>query len=88
MSSGTSVAHNGTANRGMPGLRGGDHFGFTVPDMDEAVQFFRDVLGCREFYDLGEFGADCEWMTENLNGHPRPNVKSMRIFRWCHGTNI
>ncbi len=23
---------------GMPGLRGNDHLGFTVPDVDEAVQ--------------------------------------------------
>ena len=31
---------------GMPGMRGLDHFGLTVPDMEQAVDFFCDVLGC------------------------------------------
>ena len=26
--------------KGLPGLRGTDHIGFTVPDIDEAVAFF------------------------------------------------
>ena len=56
----TSNGQAGTAHRGMPGLRGAEHIGFTVPNMDEAVRFFRDVLGCTEFYDLGEFGADLD----------------------------
>ena len=32
--------------RGIPGLRGGDHVGVTVPDMEQAHAFFVDVLGC------------------------------------------
>jgi hypothetical protein len=28
---------------GMPGMRGLDHFGLTVPDMEQAVDFFCDV---------------------------------------------
>jgi catechol 2,3-dioxygenase-like lactoylglutathione lyase family enzyme len=84
----TSNGQAGTAHRGMPGLRGAEHIGFTVPNMDEAVRFFRDVLGCTEFYDLGEFGADGDWMTQNLNVHPRANIKSMRMLRCAHGSNI
>jgi catechol 2,3-dioxygenase-like lactoylglutathione lyase family enzyme len=30
---------------GIPGLRGTDHSGFTVPDLDEALAFLQDVLG-------------------------------------------
>ncbi len=30
----------------VPGLRGIEHIAFTVPDLDEAVNFFVDVLGC------------------------------------------
>ena len=30
---------------GLPGLAGTDHVGFTVPDLDEAVRFFVDVIG-------------------------------------------
>ena len=30
----------------FPGLRGTEHIGFTVPDLDEAARFFVDVIGC------------------------------------------
>ncbi len=29
----------------IPGLRGSDHLGITVPDIDQAERFFVDVLG-------------------------------------------
>jgi hypothetical protein len=32
---------------GLPGMRGHDHTGITVPDMKEALTFFVDVLGCK-----------------------------------------
>lgn len=77
------------SNGGMPGLRGAEHIGFTVPDLEEAVTFFRDVLGCEEFYDLGAFGADADdWMTENLDVHPRARIRTMRMLRCGHGSNI
>ena len=31
---------------GLPGLRGVDHVGITVPNMEQATAFFVDVLGC------------------------------------------
>jgi len=33
---------------GMPGLRGHDHTGITVPDIKQAADFFINVLGCKE----------------------------------------
>ena len=30
---------------GLPGLRGVDHVGITVPDIEQATAFFVDVLG-------------------------------------------
>ena len=33
---------------GVPGLRGHDHTGITVPDIKEATNFFVNVLGCKE----------------------------------------
>ena len=35
---------------GMPGLRGSFEFGFTVPDLEQAVDFFVDVIGCESFF--------------------------------------
>ncbi|MGH3107316.1 MAG: VOC family protein, partial [Rubrobacter sp.] len=34
----------------LPGLRGVDHIGITVPDMEQATSFFVDVLGCELLY--------------------------------------
>jgi catechol 2,3-dioxygenase-like lactoylglutathione lyase family enzyme len=33
-------------SRGLPGLRGAEHIGFTVPNLDQATAFFVDVIGC------------------------------------------
>lgn len=30
----------------LPGMRGPQHFGFTVPDRQAAVDFFVEVIGC------------------------------------------
>jgi len=43
---------------GLPGLRGTDHIGFTVPDIDQAVAFFVDVIGLRAFLRTGPFQSD------------------------------
>lgn len=43
---------------GLPGLRGVDHFGFTVPDLSQAKSFLVDVLGCEYLYSLGPFERD------------------------------
>ena len=74
---------------GMPGMRGMDHIGLTVPDVDEAVRFFCDVLGCEEFYRLGTFRVDdSDWMKDHLNVHPRARINNMRMIRCGHGANI
>jgi catechol 2,3-dioxygenase-like lactoylglutathione lyase family enzyme len=36
-----------TGMTGLPGLRGTDHIGLTVPDLEQAITFFTDVIGCR-----------------------------------------
>jgi len=48
--------------KGLPGLRGSDHIGITVPDLDEAVDFFVNVIGCEPFYTLGPFSSEMDWM--------------------------
>jgi hypothetical protein len=46
---GLSAAHAD----GLPGMRGHDHTGITVPDMNEALTFFVDVLGCKKAMSFG-----------------------------------
>jgi len=78
----------GNAKRGMPGLRGTDHIGFTVPDLDQAVDFFVNVIGCEPFYELGPFDADDDWMAVHLSVHPRTVMKRLKFLRCGHGTNF
>jgi hypothetical protein len=39
-----------TASAQVPGFRGIDHIGLTVPNLEEAVDFFVNVIGCEEFF--------------------------------------
>jgi catechol 2,3-dioxygenase-like lactoylglutathione lyase family enzyme len=75
------------AERGIPGLRGTDHVGLTVPNLEEATAFFVDVIGCEQFYDIGPFGAEDDWMATHLNVHPKAIVKKLRFFRCRNGSN-
>ncbi|MCK8608055.1 VOC family protein [Agromyces sp. C10] len=72
----------------LPGLRGTEHIGFTVPDLDEAHRFFVDVIGCEYVYTLGPFQRDDDWMAEHLNVHPRSVMRELRFFRCKHGPNF
>ena len=73
---------------GLPGLRGTDHIGFTVPNLDEAVDFFVNVIGCEAFYDLGPFSSDDDWMQAHLNVHPRAVMKRLKFLRCKSGSNF
>jgi catechol 2,3-dioxygenase-like lactoylglutathione lyase family enzyme len=72
----------------LPGLKGTDHIGFTVPDLDEAVAFFVDVIGCEPFYELGPFRSDDDWMAAHLNVHPRAVMKRLKFLRCRNGSNL
>jgi catechol 2,3-dioxygenase-like lactoylglutathione lyase family enzyme len=77
-----------TASGGIPGLRGGDHIGITVPDLAEAHAFFVDVLGAEAIYTLGEKRADDEWMQRQIGVHPRTVIREIRFYRLGYGLNI
>lgn len=74
--------------QGIPGLRGTDHIGFTVPDMEQAIDFFVNVIGCEPFYELGPFVAEDDWMQVHLNVHPRAQVRRLKFLRCRHGSNF
>jgi catechol 2,3-dioxygenase-like lactoylglutathione lyase family enzyme len=72
----------------LPGLVGTDHIGFTVPDLDEAHDFFVRVLGCTHVYTLGPFAHHDDWMREHLNVHPRTVMRQLRFYRCGTGANF
>jgi catechol 2,3-dioxygenase-like lactoylglutathione lyase family enzyme len=70
------------AGGALPGLRGLDHIGITVPDIEQATRFLVDVLGCEYLYTLGPIKDDDErWMSDHLNVHPRAVARTIRFFR-------
>ena len=73
----------------VKGVRGTDHIGITVPDLDEAIAFFTNVLGAEELFRMGPFSdPDGDWMVENLNVHPRAVLEQFAMVR-CHtGANL
>lgn len=78
-----------SVSRGLPGLRGLDHVGFTVPDIEEATRFFVDVIGCQHIYSLPPIGdASGDWMREHLNVHARAVATAIRFFRCGNGSNF
>jgi catechol 2,3-dioxygenase-like lactoylglutathione lyase family enzyme len=72
----------------IPGMRGTDHIGITVPDLDEAEHFFVQILGAVPVYTLPPKRADDDWMSVHLGVHPRTVVREIRFYRLGNGSNI
>ncbi len=61
---------------------------YTVPDLDQAVGLFANVLGCEFLYKAGPFedeGGD--WMRTHLNAHPGATL-NLAALRCGPNTNI
>jgi catechol 2,3-dioxygenase-like lactoylglutathione lyase family enzyme len=66
----------------IPGVTRIDHIGITVPDLDQAREFFVDVLGCEYLYTLGPLqDDDGHWMSEHLNVDDRAVVPRLHFYR-------
>jgi catechol 2,3-dioxygenase-like lactoylglutathione lyase family enzyme len=74
---------------GIPGMRGHDHTGVTVPDMTQAVTFFTDVLGCKKAMSFGPFSdPKGTFMKDVLDVHPRAVITQITMMRCGFGSNI
>jgi catechol 2,3-dioxygenase-like lactoylglutathione lyase family enzyme len=72
----------------MPGLRGVEHVGVTVPDVAEAARFFIEVLGCEPVYESTPGRAPPEVLRQRLHVDPRSVLQTLRFLRCGHGPNI
>jgi catechol 2,3-dioxygenase-like lactoylglutathione lyase family enzyme len=80
-------------SRGIPTARNVEHVAFTVPDLEQAVAFFVDVLGADLLYRVGPFSdPEGTWMEDQMGVHPRaecivahlrlgPNL-NLELFAW------
>ncbi len=74
---------------GIPGLRGHDHTGITVPDIKQAAHFFVNVLGCKEAMSFGPFSDDKgTFMHDLLNVDPKAVIHQITLVRCGYGSNI
>ena len=73
----------------LPGMRGVNHIGLTVPDVAEATAFFTDVLGCAKATSFGPFRDDeGTFMQDLLDVHPRAVINEITLMRCANGSNI
>lgn len=72
----------------LPGMRGADHIGFTVPDLDEAERFLVNVLGAVRVYTLDGKRSDGDFMAVQIGVHPRTEISGIRFYRLGNGTNL
>ncbi len=71
---------------GLPGLRGGEHIGLTVPDLDAAERFLVDVLGAQVVFNGGVI-EDPDVMVRVLGANPGDATR-YKFFRLGHGLNL
>jgi len=73
----------------IPGLRGHDHTGVTVPDVKAATAFFTDVIGCSHAMSFGPFKDDKgTFMQDVVNVNPRAVIEEISMVRCGYGSNI
>jgi catechol 2,3-dioxygenase-like lactoylglutathione lyase family enzyme len=74
----------------IPGMRGMEHIGFTVPDINEACDFFEKILGAKTLYTAATNFRDdkTDWMRVHLNVDPRCVIKEFRYMRCGNGSNL
>ncbi|GAL15835.1 hypothetical protein JCM19233_6857 [Vibrio astriarenae] len=71
----------------IPGLKKPDHIGFTVPNLQEAVAFFRDHFEFELAYEFGPFASDDNWMADHLNVNPRAKIDKIAVMS-AKGINL
>lgn len=59
----------------IPTARSADHFGFVVPDLEQAVTFCVEVLGAEEVFRIHRMRSDDDdGMARRIGVHPRASV--------------
>lgn len=70
----------------MPGFEFVEHIGLVVPDLDEAVTFFTDVLGATELYRSSRAG-DRAFMRETFGVDADASLE-LAMLRWPPNLNV
>ena len=77
---------NAVGNLGLVGM---DHVGITVPDIDEAIAWFEDVVGCSAPLTFGPFSDPVGTFMQDLLGvHPGAVIEQITLVRCGDGPSI
>jgi catechol 2,3-dioxygenase-like lactoylglutathione lyase family enzyme len=73
----------------VPGLLGIDHIGLTVPDIGQAISWFKDVLGFVMPLTFGPFSDPVGTFMQDVVGtHPRAVIEQITEGRGGNGPNV
>lgn len=64
------------------------HIGFTVPDMDQAVDFFRDVFGAVTIMECGSVDVDDAFMARHLGVPKGVKIADQRVIQIGRGGSL
>ena len=72
----------------IPTLRNFDHIGCTVPNLEKAIDFFVNILGCQLLYKGGPFECpNSDWMKTHLNADTNASL-NLAMLRCGPVTNL
>lgn len=72
----------------MASVLGLHHIGFTVPDMEEAVAFFRDVFGAVTIMECGPVDVDDDFMAARLGVPKGVKIADQRVIQAGRGGSL
>ena len=75
------------ASAQTPNLVGMDHIGFNVPDLDQAIKFFTDVMGFHKVYEEGKLPLDSAGK-KAFNIRQSAEITRIAMLETGNGSNI
>lgn len=69
-------------------IYGMQHIGFTVPDLDQAVAFFKSAFGAVECLSTGLIDVDDDYMRRRLGVPGQCRIENIVVLRIGNGTNL
>ena len=69
----------------MKSILGLHHVGFTVPNMEQAVQFFHDIFGAVTIMECGSVDVDDDFMAKHLGVPKGVKIADQRIIQIGRG---
>jgi catechol 2,3-dioxygenase-like lactoylglutathione lyase family enzyme len=64
------------------------HIGITVPNIEDAIAFFKAVFGAVDVFRTGPFDVDDAFMSRKLGAAPHTRIRDLVFLRCGNGTSV